>query len=194
MKALKRGTAASRQWLRVSAAALLMSAGAAQAAMIEYSAAWLGGQSWRYDYRVVNSGPAVDFDEFTVYFDTPGVSNLSVLAASSGWSALVAQPDPQLPDVGYFDALRLAGSVPAGASASGFSVAFTALQGFVPGAQRFELVLSEPFEVVYSGLTEAAVSTVPLPAPVLLLAAGLGLGAAARRRREDRREGDKELA
>ncbi len=176
MKALKGG-------LRASVVALLLAAGAAQAALVEYSATSLGGQSWRYDYQLVNSGPAVAFDEFTVYFDAPGVSNLSVLASPGGWSSLVVQPDPQLPDVGYFDALHLAGLVPAGGPITGFSVMFTALQGFVPGSQRYELVLSDPFSVVQTGMTEVAVSAVPLPAPALLLLAGLGLGAVARRRR-----------
>ena len=73
--------------------------------------------------------------------------------------------------------------ISAGGPITGFSVMFTALQGFVPGSQRYELVLSDPFSVVQTGMTEAAVSAVPLPAPALLLLAGLGLGAVARRRR-----------
>lgn len=183
MNALKSGAAGSRRWLRASVAALLMAAGAAQAAMVEYSATFLGGQSWRYDYQLVNSGPAVEFDEFTVYFGSFNVSNLSVLASPAGWSSLVVQPDPQLPDVGYFDALNLSGLVPAGSTIPGFSILFTAAQDFVPGSQRFDLVLSDPFTTLHTGLTQAAVSAVPLPVPALLLLAGLGLGATARRRR-----------
>ncbi|MCR5881926.1 hypothetical protein LRS03_03240 [Rhizobacter sp. J219] len=184
MKALRSGPVGARQWLRASAAAaMVMVAGVAQAAMVEYSATSLGGDVWRYDYRLVNDGPALAFDEFSVYFDAAGVTNLSVAASPAGWSSLVVQPDPQLPDVGYFDALHLSGLVPAGSTLGGFSVLFTAGQGFVPGAQRFELLLSEPFTTVYSGMTEAAVSAVPLPAPALLLLAGLGLGATLRRRR-----------
>lgn len=185
MKAMWGGAGVSRAVLRSSQALVAAWAlcGSAQAAMVEYSAVSLGGDAWRYDYRVVNDGPAVAFDEFTVFFDAPGVRNLSVWASPGGWSSLVVQPDPQLPDVGYFDALNLAGVVPAGSSVSGFSVIFEALQGFVPGAQRFELIVSDPFQTVYSGVTEAAVSAVPLPVPALLLAAGLGLGGLVRRRR-----------
>jgi hypothetical protein len=164
-------------------AAVLMSTGSAQAALIEHSASSLGGSAWRYDYRVVNSGPALSFDEFTVYVDAPGISNLSVLASPAGWATVVVQPDPLLPDVGYFDAVNTSGPVAAGATITGFSVSFSAQPGFVPGAQRFEFVQSAPFAIVQSGMTRASVSQVPLSVPPLLLAASLGLAGVIVRRR-----------
>jgi hypothetical protein len=149
----------------------------AQAALVEYSLTALGGDVWRYDYSLSNIGPAVNFDEFTVYFDVPGVTGITALATPSGWSSLVVQPDPLLPDAGYFDVLNLSGPVPAGSVISGFSVSFSYLAGLTPGAQRFDLVLSEPFQTVASGVTSAAPSAVPLPIPAALLLFGLGVGA-----------------
>ncbi len=145
--------------------------------MVEYSLTALGGDVWRYDYTLSNIGPAENFDEFTVYFDAPGVTGITALATPAGWSSLVVQPDPLLPDAGFFDALNLSGPVPAGSVISGFSVAFSYLAGLTPGAQRFDLVLSEPFQTVHSGITSATPSPVPLPAPAALLLLGLGAGA-----------------
>jgi hypothetical protein len=93
------------------------------------------------------------------------------------------QPDPLLPDAGFFDALSLSGAAPAGSVISGFSVAFSYLAGLTPGAQRFDLVTSDPFQTVYSGTTTAAPSTVPLPVPAALLLVGLATGALGSRAR-----------
>jgi hypothetical protein len=152
-------------------------ASTANAAMVEYSLTALGGDVWRYDYTVSNIGPAENFDEFTVYFDTPGVTGITAIATPAGWSSLVVQPDPLLPDAGFFDALNLSGAVPAASVIPGFSVSFSYLAGLTPGAQRFDLVISEPFETVYSGITSTTPSPVPLPASAALLLMGLGAGA-----------------
>lgn len=159
----------------------LACASTAQAAMVEYSLTALGGDVWRYDYSLSNIGPAENFDEFTVYFDAPGVTGITAVATPAGWSSLVVQPDPLLPDAGLFDALNLSGVVPAGSVISGFSVSFSYLAGLMPGAQRFDLVISEPFQTVVSGVTSATPSPVPLPAPAALML--LGLGALASRAR-----------
>jgi len=169
------------RWLGGLLLAGLACVSTAQAAMVEYSLTALGGDVWRYDYSLSNIGPAESFDEFTVYFDAPGITGITAVATPAGWSSLVVQPDPQLPDAGFFDALSLSGAVPAGSVISGFSVSFSYLAGLMPGAQRFDLVVSEPFQTVYSGVTAATPSSVPLPAPAALML--LGLGALASRAR-----------
>ena len=166
------------RWAAVALVATLASASTAQAAMVEYTATSLGGNAWRYDYTLNNSGAALSFDEFSVYFDAPGISALSVAAAPGGWSSLVVQPDPLLPDAGYFDALHLSGNVAAGSSTPGFSVIFSYLAGLTPGAQRFDLVTSEPFQTVSTGTTSLAPSAVPLPAGFALMLFGLCTGGA----------------
>jgi hypothetical protein len=165
------------RWLGGLLLAGLACASTARAAMVEYSLTALGGDVWRYDYSLSNIGPAESFDEFTVFFDAPGVTGITAVATPAGWSSLVVQPDPLLPDAGFFDALNLSGAVPAGSVISGFSVSFSYLAGLMPGAQRFDLVISEPFQTVYSGVTAATPSPVPLPAPAALMLLGLAVGA-----------------
>ncbi len=171
------------RWIRGLLLAGLACVSTAQAAMVEYSLTALGGDVWRYDYSLSNIGPAESFDELTVYFDAPGITGITAVATPAGWSSLVVQPDPVLPDAGFFDALNLSGVVPAGSVISGFSVSFSYLAGLIPGAQRFELVISEPFQTVQSGITSAAPSAVPLPAPAALILLGLGVGALGSRAR-----------
>lgn len=173
----------------------------AQAAVIEYSATSLGGDTWQYDYVVDNSDGAVAFDEFSIYF-TPGeATSFLSFAAPAGWDVFLAQPDPALPDGGFFDALSLGGDVLAGSVLPGFSLVFTAGTGFVPGVQAFDLIASDTFDIVYSGFTSRAQTTnpdpdpdpnpdpvqVPEPESLALLLAGLGLLATSRRAGRDLR-------
>ena len=155
------------KWLLVIA---LAGASSAQAASIVYSVNALGGDLWRYTYTLDNTAGAVEFDEFTVYFDLPNVSALVGFTSSAGWDSLIVQPDPNLPDAGFFDALHLAGAVAPGSTVAGFSVDFSYATGQTPGAQRFELVTSATSQTVFSGITSA----VPEPGSYALMLAGLG--------------------
>ena len=92
------------RWLLVMA---LAGASATQATTIVYSVNALGADMWRYTYTLDNTAGAVAFDEFTVYFDLPNVSALVGFTSSAGWDSLIVQPDPNLPDAGFFDALHL---------------------------------------------------------------------------------------
>lgn len=155
------------RWLLVMA---LAGASATQATTIVYSVNALGADMWRYTYTLDNTAGAVAFDEFTVYFDLPNVSALVGFTSPAGWDSLIVQPDPNLPDAGFFDALHLAGPVAPGSTVAGFSVDFSYASGQTPGAQRFELVTSATSQTVFSGITSA----VPEPGSYALMLAGLG--------------------
>lgn len=155
------------RWLLVMA---LAGASATQATTIVYSVNALGADMWRYTYTLDNTAGAVAFDEFTVYFDLPNVSALVGFTSPAGWDSLIVQPDPNLPDAGFFDALHLAGPVAPGSTVAGFSVDFSYATGQTPGAQRFELVTSASSQTVFSGIT----SVVPEPGSYALMLAGLG--------------------
>ena len=157
-----------RQFKWILAAALTLAC-AAQAATVSYSVNALGGDLWRYNYTLDNTAGAAAFDEFTVYFDLPGVSALVGFTSPAGWDSLIVQPDTNLPDAGYFDALHLAGAVAPGSTAAGFSVDFLVAPGQTPGAQRFDLVTSANSQPVFSGITSA----VPEPGSGALMLAGL---------------------
>lgn len=147
----------------------------AHAGYVDFAATALGGNLWRYDYTVNNTGPSIAFDELTVYFDPSSYASLSGPSAASGWDAIAIQPDSGIPADGYYDALSLGGLVANGASVSGFSVSFEFLESGVPGAQRFEFLNSSDFSVVLSGSTSPAapVNQVPEPSSTALVLLGL---------------------
>ena len=163
--------------------AAALSASGANAASIDYSLTSLGGDAWRYTYTVDNSTAPVDFDEVTIYFDLPVTASITSFTVPADWSPLTIQPDPGLPASGFVDAVNTGGHVPAAAIVDGFSVDFLAAPGAQPGAQSFDLVLSDPFQTVYSGTTVSTPSSVPEPEGAALMASGVALLAFLLRRR-----------
>ena len=147
-------------------------ANSAAAATIAYTATDQGSGRWRYDYVVANAAADSPIEEFTVYFALGAYANLAVvLPPSANWDSLVAEPDADIPDGGYFDALALAAGIAPGASLGGFAVTFDYLAAGTPGAQSFEIVDPHTFVVLSSGTTTA----VPVPATGWLLATALPL-------------------
>lgn len=145
----------------------------AQASSLEYSLTALGVNEWRYDYTLKVDAIDPSFDELTVYFDLPKVSSITSFLTPAGWDGIFVQPDPLIPDGGYIDALSLSGPVAAGSTLPGFSVTFSYISGEIPGAQRFELLNSNLFQTVSSGVTIAA--SVPEPESYAMLLAGLSV-------------------
>lgn len=160
----------------------------ASAISIQYTVASLGGNSYQYNYTVINDGSlpsSADVEGFQVFFDYDDYDNLAVVAAPGPWDALVFQPDAGFLLDGVFDALADPGpGIANGNLLGGFSVSFDWLPGGTPGDQPFEIYDANDFSVLESGNT--TLSPVPVPAAVWLFGSALaGLGALRRQQRTD---------
>lgn len=158
----------------------------AQAAVISYETTDLGGGRWRYDYTVANDTPAFAIDEFTIFFAVGQYRNLALEAGPSGWDILVIQPDPALPDAGFYDGLALNLPLAFGAEQDGFAVSFDWLGQGTPGPQSWTVLDPETFVTLQAGVTvPAIVDPLPISEPGALAALASGIAALgfARRRR-----------
>lgn len=156
---------------------------ASEATSIHYDVENVSANTWRYHYFVENDSLSSPIHEFTIFFDLGLYSALQVFSNPSDWDSLVAQPDPALPDDGFFDALALGGGIATGSGQGGFSVQFEWLGGALPAAQFFTVVDPVTFETLDSGLTEARTSVVPEPGTLWLLGTALTLSARSMRKK-----------
>lgn len=147
---------------------------ASMATLITYAVQNVGGNTWQYNYQVENNTLNVAIEEFSIYFDVGLYQNLTLATAPSGWDPLLIQPDPLLPDAGFYDALALISGIAPLDSLSGFGVQFDFLGVGTPGPQTFEILDPLTFLVLDSGLTQVAGNgTVAEPLTGWLLLAGL---------------------
>lgn len=142
----------------------------ANATTIFFDVTNIAGNTWEYSYTVENDTLTVDIEEFTVFFDV-GL-NLDLASAPTGWAPIAIQPDPSLPDDGFYDALALGAGIAPGDSLGGFSVQFDFLGQGTPGAQPFEIVDPFTFDILDAGTTQLMAS-VPEPQTLWLMALGL---------------------
>lgn len=96
-------------------------------------------------------------------------------SSSNGWSEFISDPVPDLAP-GIYDAFRSPG-IAATQTETGFRVSFTWLGTGTPGIQTFDIVDSNTFETLESGITSLAqTSSVPEPGTLgLLLIGAIGL-------------------
>ena len=166
-------------------AVLLAGASSAHATVIEYDATHISANQWRYDYSVTNDTLATPIDEITLWFDLGPFASLVSPVSPADWDGLVAQPDPALPDDGFYDALALNGGIDPGETLSGFSVLFDWSGAGTPSSQFFEIVDAVTFAVIDSGFTRARAApptAIPEPAAPLLMIWALAALALCRRR------------
>jgi len=153
--------------------------GVGHATSISYDVSSLGGTGWEYTYTVANDTLGADIEEFTIWFDLALYGNLVATATPADWDPLVIQPDPGLPDDGFYDALALVAGIAPGDSLGGFSVSFDYLGSGTPGAQLFEVIDPATFDLLDDGTTVRAAAgpgpspAIPEPATGLLLGMGL---------------------
>jgi hypothetical protein len=149
---------------------IALSPTSAYSSTISYAASNISGNTWRYEYVLANDTPGSTINEFTIFFHLGLYSTLSVLDSPAQWDSLVGQPDPNIPDDGFLDALALSSGLAVNHSISGFSVSFNWLGAGIPGSQTFNVVDPQTFAVLE---TEQAQSTVPEPNSASLLSLGL---------------------
>ncbi|MGI9335712.1 MAG: PEP-CTERM sorting domain-containing protein [Gammaproteobacteria bacterium] len=152
----------------------------AQATIIEYDVEQISGKTWEYSYTVINhtSAPIVEFE---ILFDLGVYENLHKASAPSEWDPVVAQPDPNIPAAGFYDAMALWDEeIAAGETLGGFAVRFDFLGDGTPGSQLFNILDPSNFPVpLDSGTTQLAGTTLPapVPEPATLLLSLLGIAA-----------------
>lgn len=171
-----------RVWKALLATLFISASSIAGASIVHYDVSQVDAatHTWQYDFSVTNDSLSGDLGEFAVFFDVGLYSNLQLIASPAGWDSLVVQPDPALPDAGFFDALALGAGLAPGASLGGFSVSFVFAGAGAPGAQAFSIYDAD-FAVIDSGRTQAnATGTVPEPGSLLLLALALAVLVAGR--------------
>jgi len=139
------------------------------ATTVSYSVASLGGDAWEYSYSVTNDSLSSNIEEFSIFFDVGLFDSLQSPQAPTTWDPIVVQPDPGLPDGGFYDALSAAIGIAPGETLAGFTVRFDYFGAGVPGSQFFQVFDPNDFSILDSGMT----TVVPLPAAVWLFGTGI---------------------
>ncbi len=154
--------------------ALCLGAVPAQATIITYEVANIAGNTFEYSYTVENDTLATDIEQFAVYFEVGLFENLSTPDAPAGWDPIVIQPDPGLPDDGFYDVLALFAGIAPGDTLGGFTVQADFLGAGSPGSQPFDIIDPLSFATIDTGFTVPA-GVIAIPEPGSLWIMGLGL-------------------
>ncbi len=143
------------------------------ATTVRYDLSPVSGNTWEYVFSVTNDSLATSIDEFTVFFDHSLFSNLQLVAAPAGWDPLAVQPDPGLPQDGFFDWLALGAGIGSGQSLGSFQVRVDFSGNATPGGSLFEVIDPKTFETLDRGFTTATVAAIPEPSTIALMTSGV---------------------
>lgn len=149
--------------------------------LITYNLVDLGGSQYRYDYTVTNDGSlpgSAAIELFDIAFD-PALydeSSLNIVSASGlapDWDQNILASYPGVPAM--FDVFALGSGIASGNTIAGFAVEFLWLGGGSgPGAQAYEILDANTFDVIASGITvESANTSVPIPPVIGLMCLGI---------------------
>ncbi len=144
----------------------------ANAGIIKSELVSLSGNTYQYNFNIINDDLSAGIEWFSIYFDYTLYENLSWVSSPADWDTIIFQPDPLLPDDGIFDSLALATPIALGDSLSGFSMSFDWLGATAPPASGnpFEIYNSN-FDLLGSGFTSTVTvppNTIPEPNMILL--------------------------
>jgi PEP-CTERM motif len=159
------------------------------ATTVRYDLSLVSGTTWQYNFSVTNDSLATSIDEFTIFFDQTLFSNLLLVSAPVGWDPLAIQPDPGLPQDGYFDWLALSTGIGQGQSLGSFRVRVNYGGNGAPGSSLFNVIDPKTFQTLDEGFTTATVTAIPEPSTIALMTSGLlftllrGRSRAARKRK-----------
>ena len=159
-------------------------AGTTHATLITHEFTNLVGNTWQAEYVVANDTLAVAIEEITIWYELGVYENIVAVGAPPDWDPLAVQPDPLLPDDGFYDALALGAPLAAGSSLGGFVVQFDLIGATAPDSQFYEVFWNGFFDSD-SGFTVPAQSgpgPIAMPEPGSLWLAALGSLGLVRRR------------
>ncbi|AXY02912.1 PEP-CTERM sorting domain-containing protein [Vibrio alfacsensis] len=154
-------------------ALFLISVSHASATVITAELTNTSGNSWQAEYAVENNTLGASIEEFTIWFDLGLYENISVSSTPSSWDPLVVQPDPGIPDDGFYDVLALGSGISSGSSLDGFAITFDWIGGNSSMSQLFEVVDPNTWAVLDSGNTIIVTTSIPEPSSIILLLLGI---------------------
>lgn len=160
----------------------------ASAIIVNYDLIALGGSSYRYEYTVTNDGSlgaGVPVESFALIFNSTLYDETSLVIVTTDPPA--SEWDEQIFGTGLlvepaYDALALAGGIADGSSVFGFAVQFDWLGAGTPGPQPFEVYDPNTFDLVETGVTRSAGTSIPEPNTLLLFLLSVVAAGISRRR------------
>jgi len=168
-----------KKFFGISVALLLVAfmAQTAGAAIIEYDATFLGGNSWQYDYTIYNNSTEDVIAGFDIYYAYGDYNNLDLLSIPLGWDGFYDNPF----DMGFIDDGLVAvwldgyGLLP-GENAGIFSVTFDWFGDGLPSGQWF-YAYDGKWGIIGEGDVVPGVpgSTEPIPEPQTFMLLGTGI-------------------
>lgn len=142
----------------------------ASLSVLSYSLEDLGGSRWQCNYQLGNIALEEPIEEFTIWFDNTFYDDITIAPQDPQWDLTLLLDVPNLGD--GFDALALDTGISRGQASPSFSVSFDWLGQEPPAPQFFEVVDTDTYQVLDSGISVE----VPEPTSLAILSiAGLML-------------------